>query len=73
MQSTIQLDDELIKELNNLSIKLNKKRNSIIKEALKLYTKEIQKSNNILNAVKKVKEADLKENIALEDTINDGL
>jgi len=75
MVATVRLDEELSKTLNNLSIKLKKRKSDIIREAIKLYANETKKTHKskILKAVDKVKDADLKDSIYLENTLNDGL
>jgi len=75
MIATVRLDDNLNNKLNNLSIKLKRKKSEIIREAIRLYAIEIESAqkSKLLKAVDKVKEADSKENKALEGTLNDGI
>jgi predicted DNA-binding protein len=63
MVATVRLDNTLDEILSNLSKNLQKKKSDIIREAIKLYAKNIDnnKKSRILNAVNKTKDIDKSE------------
>jgi predicted transcriptional regulator len=60
MVTTVRLDENVEKELNELVSSLNKKRSEIIREAIYYYAKNIKKAkkSRIQNAITKSKDAD---------------
>jgi predicted transcriptional regulator len=62
MVTTVRLDENVEKELNDLVSSLNKKRSEIIREAIYYYAKNIKKAkkSRIQNAIDKSKDADYK-------------
>ena len=63
MVATVRLDNTLEDILSNLSKSLHKKKSDIIREAIKLYAKNVEnnKKSRILNAVNKTKDIDKSE------------
>lgn len=75
MQLTIDVDKHFIENLKTLSNKLHKKKSDIIREAITLYAKSIEKNkkNRLLHAVEKTKNADREVYDEMESTLNDGI
>jgi len=63
------------KTLESLSIKLHKKKSDVIREAIAFYALNIDKSktDRVLSAVEKTKEADKRINAEMEGTLSDGI
>lgn len=61
---SIKIDEEIEKKLNYLTNTLNKDKSEVIKNAITLYSQNIEnnKKNRILKAIEKTKEADKKIN-----------
>jgi len=73
MVATIQLDDNIEYNLNEIAKLFHKKRNEIIYEAIVSYVENTMKKAKLLNAIEKTKEADKKLFEKFEDTIDDNL
>ena len=75
MLATVRLNDELTELLTSITERLHKKKSDVIREAIKLYAKELDKnqSTRMQNAMKKTAQSDFDEYKILENTLNDGL
>ena len=75
MVATVRLDNTLDEILSNLSKNLQKKKSDIIREAIKLYAKNIDnnKKSRILNAVNKTKDIDKSEFKELRELENESM
>ena len=75
MITTVRLDDTLEKTLETLSSKLHKKKSDVIREAIAFYANNLDKTktNRLLAAVKKTKNADKRIYEEMEGTLNDGI
>ena len=75
MTATVRLDDKLEKSLNNLSVKLNKKKSDIIREAISFYANNVEQltKSKILKAIEKTKKIDKQEFKDFEGLSNDGI
>ena len=75
MITTVRLDDTLEKTLETLSSKLHKKKSDVIREAITFYANNLDKTktNRLLAAVKKTKNADKRIYEEMEGTLNDGI
>jgi metal-responsive CopG/Arc/MetJ family transcriptional regulator len=73
MLVSVRLDDDLISNMKKISPQVN--RSDFIREAILYYLnyKKLQDRENILKAVEKTKEFDLKENLELNGTLSDGI
>jgi len=75
MTATVRLDDKLEKSLNNLSVKLNKKKSDVIREAISFYANNLEQltKSKILKAIEKTKKIDKQEFKDFEGLSNDGI
>jgi len=75
MITSVRLDDNLERELKNITKSLHKSKSEIIREAIIMYIKhyEEEKKNRILKAIKKTKEIDEKEFEDFKDLTDEGL
>jgi len=75
MTATVRLNEGLSQKLNELATTLHKKKSDVIREAIEHYANAIEadKKSRILNAVDKVKHADLHIYNSCESTLNDGI
>ena len=75
MTATVRLDNELEDTLQRLARVLQKKKSTIIREAIHFYATSVEqdKKSRILNAIAKTKEADGHEHRDFESTIDDGI
>ena len=75
MITTVRLDDTLEKTLETLSSKLHKKKSDVIREAIAFYANNLNKTktNRLLAAVEKTKNADKRIYEEMEGTLNDGI
>ena len=75
---TIRLDDQFFKLLEELSRKTKASKSSVVKRALLLYKKELEKEEMLRNLIESAKElasnsGNLKDIAELEGTVSDGL
>ena len=75
---TIRLDDQFFELFEELSRKTRVPKSSVVKEALLLYKKELEKEEMLRNLIESAKELaknpeNLKYTTELEGTISDGL
>ncbi|WP_456392193.1 ribbon-helix-helix protein, CopG family [Nitratifractor sp.] len=75
MIATVRLDDALSDKLENLCDRLHKKKSDVIRDAIVFYAQnmEAHHKSKIQKAVEKVMEADQREYIQIEGTLDDGL
>ena len=75
MIATVRLDDSYEAKLLKIARILHKGKSDVIRDALDYYADMVldKKKRRILEAVKKVKDADKLESRELEGTLNDGL
>jgi len=75
MLATVRLNDELTELLTSITERFHKKKSDVIREAIKFYAKELEKtqSTRMQNAMKKTAKSDFDEYKTLEETLHDGL
>ena len=75
MVATVRLDENLTITLNKVSKILHKKKSDVIREAIKFYALNVEKSakSRMLNAIEKTKDIDKKDFTDFEGTLDDGL
>jgi len=75
MLATVRLNDELEELLNSLTQRFHKKKSDVIREAIRFYATELEKTHKtrMQKAMEKTAKSDFKEYKLLEETVNDGL
>ena len=75
MLATVRLNDELEELLNSLTQRFHKKKSDVIREAIRFYAAELDKTQKtrMQKAMQKTANSDFKEYKQLEEAINDGL
>lgn len=75
MVATVRLSSELEETLSHISQKLHKKKSDIIRDAIRFYAKSLEdsKKTRLKKAIDKTQNADFKEYVDMEDSLNDGL
>jgi len=75
MTATVRLDKPLEEKLDMLVKTLHKKKSDVIREAIEIYAKSVDRNRQtrILNAVNKTKIADKLESDLFDGTLDDGL
>ncbi len=75
MVATVRLNDELEELLNSISKRFHKKKSDVIREAIRFYAQDLQKSQKtrLQKAMSKTMKEDYKVYKELEDGLSDGL
>ena len=75
MIATVRLNSEIEELLNSISTKFHKKKSDVIRDAIKYYAQNLEKTQKtrLQKAMAKTMEKDFKEHKNIEGSLDDGL